>query len=171
MTGTLINASGILLGSLAALLLRRDLGHAFEQRIRYLVAIAAMSIGCWLLWKSTHGGLWDHLRQFLVIMTGLLAGNPIGLALGLILIGSMWVFYTRNPDNFSIGNFWAYLKPWLTTTDHKQVGILYFLYGFFFFLVGGLLALLFRIQLALPENDFLTYDEYNSFLHKRPAHS
>ncbi len=83
MTGTLINASGILLGSLAALLLRRDLGHAFEQRIRYLVAIAAMSIGCWLLWKSTHGGLWDHLRQFLVIMAGLLAGNAIGLALGL----------------------------------------------------------------------------------------
>ncbi len=87
----------------------------------------------------------------------------IGLALGLILIGSMWVFYTRNPDTFSIGAFWSYLKPWLTTTDHKQVGILYFLYGFFFFLVGGLLALLFRIQLALPENDFLTYDEYNSF--------
>ncbi len=87
----------------------------------------------------------------------------IGLALGLILIGSMWVFYTRNPDSFSIGNFWSYLKPWLTTTDHKMVGILYFLYGFFFFLVGGLLALLFRIQLALPENDFLTYDEYNSF--------
>tara|TARA_B110001452_G_scaffold264220_1_gene266882 strand:+ start:3822 stop:6131 length:2310 start_codon:yes stop_codon:yes gene_type:complete len=87
----------------------------------------------------------------------------IGLALGLILIGSMWVFYTRNPESFSIGNFWSYLKPWLTTTDHKMVGILYFLYGFFFFLVGGLLALLFRIQLALPENDFLTYDEYNSF--------
>ena len=87
----------------------------------------------------------------------------IGLAVGLILLGSMWVFYTRNPENFSIGNFWAYLKPWLTTTDHKQVGILYFLYGFFFFLVGGLLALLFRIQLAFPENDFLTQAEYNSF--------
>ena len=93
----------------------------------------------------------------------LLLMTVIGLALGLILAGSMWVFYTRNPDNFSIGNFWAYLKPWLTTTDHKQVGILYFLYGFFFFLVGGLLALLFRIQLMFPENDFLTQAEYNSF--------
>ena len=89
--------------------------------------------------------------------------TAIGLALGLILVGTMWVFYTRNPESFSIGNFWAYLKPWLTTTDHKEVGILYFLYGCFFFLVGGLLALLFRIQLALPENDFLSYDEYNSF--------
>ncbi len=87
----------------------------------------------------------------------------IGLAIGLILLGTLWVFYTNNPNSFSIGNFWYYLKPWLTTNDHKEIGILYFLFGFFFFLVGGLLALLFRIQLALPENDFLTYDEYNSF--------
>ena len=87
----------------------------------------------------------------------------IGLAVGLILVAVMWVFYTRNPDTFSIGNFWSYIKPWLTTHDHKEIGMLYFLFGFFFFLVGGLLALLFRIQLALPENTFLTMDEYNSF--------
>ena len=87
----------------------------------------------------------------------------IGLAVGLILVGVMWVFYTRNPETFSIGNFWSYIKPWLTTHDHKEIGVLYFLFGFFFFLVGGLLALLFRIQLALPENNFLTMDEYNSF--------
>ncbi len=87
----------------------------------------------------------------------------IGLAVGLILVGVMWVFYTRNPETFSIGNFWSYIKPWLTTHDHKEIGLLYFLFGLFFFLVGGLLALLFRIQLALPENDFLTMDEYNSF--------
>lgn len=89
--------------------------------------------------------------------------TAIGLALGLILIGTMWVFYKRDPESFSISSFWNFLKPWLTTTDHKYVGILYFLFGFFFFLVGGLLALIFRIQLALPENDFLTFDEYNSF--------
>ena len=89
--------------------------------------------------------------------------TAIGLALSIILLGTMWVFYRRNPETFTIGNFWGYLKPWLTTTDHKEVGILYFLFGFFFFLVGGVLALLFRIQLALPENDFLTQREYNSF--------
>ena len=89
--------------------------------------------------------------------------TAVGLALSIILLGTMWVFYRRNPETFTIGNFWGYLKPWLTTTDHKEVGILYFLFGFFFFLVGGVLALLFRIQLALPENDFLTQQEYNSF--------
>ncbi|MGB0780539.1 MAG: cytochrome c oxidase subunit I, partial [Candidatus Poseidoniaceae archaeon] len=89
--------------------------------------------------------------------------TAIGLSLSIILIGTMWVFYRRSPDTFTIGSFWSYLKPWLTTTDHKEVGIMYFLFGFFFFLVGGVLALLFRIQLALPENDFLTQQEYNSF--------
>ncbi|MDP6223927.1 MAG: cbb3-type cytochrome c oxidase subunit I, partial [Candidatus Poseidoniaceae archaeon] len=89
--------------------------------------------------------------------------TAIGLSLSIILIGTMWVFYRRSPDTFTVGSFWSYLKPWLTTTDHKEVGIMYFLFGFFFFLVGGVLALLFRIQLALPENDFLTQQEYNSF--------
>ena len=89
--------------------------------------------------------------------------TAVGLSLSIILMGTMWVFYRRNPETFTVKRFWGYLKPWLTTTDHKEVGILYFLFGFFFFLVGGVLALLFRIQLALPENDFLTQQEYNSF--------
>ena len=89
--------------------------------------------------------------------------TSIGLAAGLIFVGVLWVFYRNSPDTFTMERFWGFLKPWLTTTDHKEVGIMYFLFGFFFFLVGGLLALLFRIQLSLPENDFLTYDEYNSF--------
>ena len=89
--------------------------------------------------------------------------TSIGLAVGLIFVGILWVFYRNSPDTFTMDRFWGFLKPWLTTTDHKEVGIMYFLFGFFFFLVGGLLALLFRIQLSLPENDFLTYDEYNSF--------
>jgi len=89
--------------------------------------------------------------------------TAIGLAVALIFTGVLWTFYRASPETFTIARFWGSLKPWLTTTDHKQVGIMYFLFGFFFFLVGGLLALLFRIQLAIPENDFLTYDEYNSF--------
>ncbi len=76
----------------------------------------------------------------IILMTALL------LAVSLIVLGTMWVFYRRSPDTFTIGAFWDYLKPWLTTTDHKEVGVMYFLYGFLFFLVGGMLALLFRIQ-------------------------
>jgi cytochrome c oxidase subunit 1 len=50
---------------------------------------------------------------------------------------------------------------WLTTVDHKKIGIMYFITAFFFFLVGGAEALLIRIQLARPEQTFLTADQYN----------
>ena len=39
------------------------------------------------------------------------------------------------------------LMDWLTTVDHKKIGILYLISGGFFFLIGGLEALLIRIQL------------------------
>jgi cytochrome c oxidase subunit I len=53
------------------------------------------------------------------------------------------------------------LVDYLTTVDHKKIGILYFVTAFFFMLVAGLEAMLIRIQLARPENDFLSAETYN----------
>ncbi len=50
---------------------------------------------------------------------------------------------------------------WFTTVDHKKIGIMYFVTAFFFFLVGGIEALLIRVQLMRPEMDLLTADQYN----------
>src|SRR6267378_3734539 len=50
---------------------------------------------------------------------------------------------------------------WLTTVDHKKLGILYLYTTFFFFLIGGIMALLVRVQLAEPLNKFLTEAQYN----------
>src|SRR5437870_8034754 len=50
---------------------------------------------------------------------------------------------------------------WLTTVDHKKIGIMYLFTTFFFFLVGGIMALLIRIQLAEPQNTFLSPEQYN----------
>ena len=54
--------------------------------------------------------------------------------------------------------FWS----WVTTVDHKRIAKLYGYTGFVFFIVGGLEALLIRLQLARPENAFITPAEYNS---------
>jgi cytochrome c oxidase subunit I len=50
---------------------------------------------------------------------------------------------------------------WITTVDHKKIAIMYLYTTFFFFLVGGVMALLVRIQLAEPKNQFLTPAQYN----------
>ncbi|MEA2274800.1 MAG: cytochrome c oxidase subunit, partial [Solirubrobacteraceae bacterium] len=51
---------------------------------------------------------------------------------------------------------------WLTTTDHKRIGILYLYTTFLFFILGGVEALMMRLQLAQPNNTLLepkTYDQ------------
>src|SRR5918992_874739 len=50
---------------------------------------------------------------------------------------------------------------WLTTVDHKKIGIMYGVSSLFFMLVGGFEALLIRTQLARPENQFISAETYN----------
>ena len=52
---------------------------------------------------------------------------------------------------------------WVASVDHKQLGIMYLLGAFIFFLVAGVLALLMRVQLAVPNNHFLSPQTYNQF--------
>jgi cytochrome c oxidase subunit I len=54
------------------------------------------------------------------------------------------------------------LLEWVTTTDHKKIGVLYLFTTFFFFLSGGLLALAIRTQLATPDGTVLTAQQYNA---------
>lgn len=53
------------------------------------------------------------------------------------------------------------LLDWLTTVDHKKLGILYLYTTMFFFGVGGVLALLVRTQLAVADNSFVGNNAYN----------
>src|SRR2546422_7825425 len=53
------------------------------------------------------------------------------------------------------------LRSWLTTTDHKRIGLLYFYTAFAFFLVGGFEALLIRAQLARPNGTVVGAEAYN----------
>ncbi len=53
------------------------------------------------------------------------------------------------------------LAGWLTTVDHKKIATLYIVSTFVFFLLGGIAALMVRLQLALPEAGLLTPGLYN----------
>ncbi len=66
---------------------------------------------------------------------------------------SLEIFHPQSPAQ---GFF-----SWVATLDHKRIGILYLLTAFFFFGVGGLEALVMRLQLAQPNNHLLSPDAYN----------
>nr|WP_206767085.1 cytochrome c oxidase subunit I [Brevibacillus laterosporus] len=53
---------------------------------------------------------------------------------------------------------------WITTVDHKKIGVLYLLAGGFFFLLGGLEALLMRIQLMYPNSKLFIGSTFNELL-------
>ena len=53
------------------------------------------------------------------------------------------------------------IKRWLFSTNHKDIGSLYIVTSLYFLFVGGALALLVRVQLTVPNNNFLTSDAFN----------
>src|SRR5580692_1651372 len=50
---------------------------------------------------------------------------------------------------------------WITTTDHKRIGIMYMVLTFMFFCLGGVEALMMRLQLGAPNNTLVTPATYN----------
>ena len=61
------------------------------------------------------------------------------------------------PTSYTTG-IWS----WLTTVDHKRIGILYGVSAVVFFLIGGIEAGVMRIQLSQPANDFIDPDTFNA---------
>src|SRR3954452_5465436 len=55
----------------------------------------------------------------------------------------------------------AGLKSWLTTIDHKRIGVMYLWSILFFFFVGGIMALLVRLELLTPKQTIMTAEQYN----------
>ncbi|MCT9114038.1 cbb3-type cytochrome c oxidase subunit I, partial [Streptomyces mirabilis] len=60
---------------------------------------------------------------------------------------------SRRPGNVVV--------TWLTTTDHKTIGTLYLTTSFGFFLIGGVMALLMRAELARPGLQMISNEQYN----------
>jgi cytochrome c oxidase subunit 1 len=68
---------------------------------------------------------------------------------------------TVGPDARPIGER---LHDWIVTVDHKKLGIMYILYALFFFVVGGVEALIMRIQLIVPHNHFVSPEVFNRMM-------
>lgn len=64
------------------------------------------------------------------------------------------------PQNNYLSNDYS-LTSWLLTKDHKRIGILYMLATSFFFVIGGAMAALIRLNLLTPGGELVSADTYN----------
>ena len=97
------------------------------------------------------------------------------LTFGAVLVAILLVVFLDGPLNlrtFEWGEdekqaepgYWSRgIIDWLTTVDHKKIGIMYFMFAFLFFLIGGLMAVAIRAELAIPGLQLMTPDTYNQF--------
>src|SRR5436305_1361491 len=53
------------------------------------------------------------------------------------------------------------IKSWLLTTDHKRIALLYLIAVTLFFFIGGVFAVLIRLELLTPQGDLVQSETYN----------
>jgi cytochrome c oxidase subunit 1 len=98
------------------------------------------------------------------VTTTAIIAVPIFFLIGLG-VGDYWFYWaagrpTRPEDHSSHGAH-SWRDYFRVNTDHKVIGIQYTVTSFFFLFVGGLLAMMIRVQLAKPGMQFLTPAQYN----------
>jgi cytochrome c oxidase subunit 1 len=108
---------------------------------------------------------WEpYLEWDVVITVAGLTTAPIGFLAG---IGAFdyWVYYAAGrptrPEDHSGHGAYTWKDYFRVNTDHKVIGVQYVATTIFFFLAGGLMAMLVRAELAQPETDFVDTQTYN----------
>ena len=67
---------------------------------------------------------------------------------------------TTHSAGYSKTGIWS----WITTVDHKRIGILYAVSALLFMVIAGIDALLMRTQLAMPNSDIISAETYNGLV-------
>lgn len=92
---------------------------------------------------------WDK-----ILVTGdpMILSAQIGILLTMIGVVAALTYFKK----------WKWLwAEWLTTADHKKIGVMYIILAVVMFFRGGVDGLMMRTQTAMPNNDFLSSQHYN----------
>src|SRR5207248_8755307 len=117
-------------------------------------------ITCLVRWAEG----WDPVWKGSVLTTVELAAVPIGFLVGL---GGFdyWARYAvgrpTRPEDHSGHGAYSWRDYFRVNTDHKVIGIQYISTTFFFFICGGLMAMLMRSELAQPGTQFVDPNTFN----------
>src|SRR5687767_12858657 len=106
---------------------------------------------------------WDAAWQNAVLTVGLI-GAPLFFLVGLGAF-DYWFYWAAGrptrPEDHSSHGARSWKDYFRVNTDHKVIGIQYVVTSFFFMLVGGLLAMMVRAELAAPGQQFVDANAYN----------
>lgn len=92
---------------------------------------------------------WD---EFFVTGDPMILGSQIAILLTMVGIVAGLTYFKK----------WTWIwREWLTTVDHKKIGIMYILSGVLMFFRGGVDGMLMKAQLSVPNNTLLTSEHYN----------
>ena len=124
-----------------------------------LVTVVRLAYG----FSNPLDGSWNTQYQNAVLTVGLIA-SPLFFLVGLGAF-DYWFYWaagkpTRAEDHSSHGAH-SWKDYFRVNTDHKVIGIQYVVTSFFFMLIGGLLAMIVRAELAAPGMQFVDSNTYN----------
>src|SRR5215213_8407165 len=126
-----------------------------------LVTIIRLAYGFSTPFDGSDG--WDAQWQNAVLIVALL-GAPLFFLVGLGAF-DYWFYWAAGrptrPEDHSGHGAYSWRDYFRVNTDHKVIGIQYVVTSFFFMLVGGLLAMLVRAELATPGRQFVDANAYN----------
>ncbi|NRK74381.1 cytochrome ubiquinol oxidase subunit I, partial [Salmonella enterica subsp. enterica serovar Typhi] len=95
-----------------------------------------------------------HIKWENIVITGdpLILSAQIGITLTMLAIVVGVTYFKK----------WQYLwDEWITTVDHKKIGIMYIIVAVLMFFRGGVDGLMMKYQTSAPEMDFLDAQHYN----------
>ncbi|AEI45690.1 cbb3-type cytochrome c oxidase subunit I [Paenibacillus mucilaginosus] len=94
----------------------------------------------------------EFASEFFVTGDPLILGAQVSIAIAMVAIVFVLTYFRK----------WVWLwREWLTTVDHKRIGIMYIICSILMLFRGGVDALLMRLQLAVPNAEFLHPEHYN----------
>ena len=118
----------------------------------------------WLVRASTGHSTFHHYIDGDAILTVALIAAPLAFLVGL---GGFdhWFYWASGrrtrPEDHSGHGAYSWRDYFRINTDHKVIGIQYTVNSFIFLLIGGLLAMLMRAQLAQPGSHFVSANTFN----------
>ena len=129
-----------------------------------VVGVGFATFMTWIIRMGAGHATYRHFLDGEAILTLSLFTVPIAFLVG---IGGFdyWVYWAigrpTRPEDHSGHGAYSWRDYFRINTDHKVIGIQYIVTSFFFLLVGGLLAMLMRAQLAQPGAQFVDANTYN----------